>query len=208
MIYSFLEFILLIGATCLDNLIVSILYSYQKIKISNRVIVIINFICSISLLASILIGSFIKNYISVKYINCLSFCLLFLLGIIKLFDSFIKNLINKRLINKTKCFKLFNLKFIIQVYGDFKKADQDLSNNINIKEAIVLAITLSLDSLSIGIGYGLTTVNYLWIIFVFLIGISFFYMGKVIGKIIPQKYDCDLSWVSGVMLIFLSFFKL
>ena len=198
MIYSFLEFILLIGATCLDNLIVSILYSYQKIKISNRVIVIINFICSISLLASILIGSFIKNYISVKYINCLSFCLLFLLGIIKLFDSFIK----------TKCFKLFNLKFIIQVYGDFKKADQDLSNNISIKEAIVLAITLSLDSLSIGIGYGLTTINYLWIIFVFLIGISFFYVGKVIGKIIPQKYDYDLSWVSGVMLIFLSFFKL
>ncbi len=178
MIYSFLEFILLIGATCLDNLIVSILYSYQKIKISNRVIVIINFICSISLLASILIGSFIKN------------------------------LINKRLINKTKCFKLFNLKFIIQVYGDFKKADQDLSNNISIKEAIVLAITLSLDSLSIGIGYGLTTVNYLWIIFVFLIGISFFYVGKVIGKTIPQKYDYDLSWVSGVMLIFLSFFKL
>ena len=31
-------------------------------------------------------ANFIKNYISVKYINCLSFCLLFLLGIIKLFE--------------------------------------------------------------------------------------------------------------------------
>ena len=137
MIYSFLEFILLIGATCLDNLIVSILYSYQKIKISNRVIVIINFICSISLLASILIGSFIKNYISVKYINYLSFCLLFLLGIIKLFDSFIKNLINKRLINKTKCFKLFNLKLEYTVEGlhisdeGYKKITNVLSKYVN-----------------------------------------------------------------------------
>lgn len=208
MLNTFLEPILLIGAICLDNLIVSTLYSYQNIKISFKVIFIINFICAFSLFISQFLGNFIKTYINLNGIHYISFAILFILGIIKLFDSFIKNIINKYAIHKTKHFKMFNLNFIVQIYGDSTKADQDFSKSINVKEALALSISLSIDSLSVGIGYGLTQINYFVIIFSFIIGIVLFYIGKIIGQTVPKKYNHDISWISGIMLIILAFFKI
>lgn len=205
-----LEQFLLIGSISLDTLLVSILYSYQKIKIPIKSIITINLICTLSLLVSFVFGGIIKVYIEKSMINLISFSILFTIGIVKLFDSFIKNMINKCIsINKTKKFKLFNLNFIIQIYGDSTKADNDLSKNLSIKEAIALAISLSLDSLSVGIGFSLTNINYFFIIvLVFISGIILFYIGNFIGKCLPNKWDFDISWVSGIMLMILAFYKL
>lgn len=204
-----LQSLLLVLSLCIDTFVASIAYGTDKIKIPFSSALIINAVCSLFLAFSLFIGSIFKDFLSPGVASGLSFSLLFILGVYRLFESFSKTYIEKFSYEDIPLtFKLFDFKFVLQIYANETKADYDKSKILTSKEAFYLAVALSLDSLAVGFGSSLGSVNYLEVICLSLvIGISALLLGSYLGSRFVQKVDINLSWLSGAILIGLAFMR-
>ena len=87
-------------------------------------------------------------------------------------------------------------------------ADFDQSRRLNMKEAIALAVALSMDGLAAGFGSALVRVNYSQILLTSLIlHMGAVWLGVWLGGKLAQNKKLNISWVSGSILIFLAFLK-
>lgn len=200
------ESLLLVSSLCIDTFVASIAYGTSKIKIPILSAIIINLVCTITLALSLFIGSLVKDFLPGKVPVFLGFILLMTIGIYRLFEYFFKSFISKHSnCDKPLTFKLFDLKFVLQVYADEIKADFDKSKYLNSKESFYLALALSLDSLAVGFGSSLCNINYLQtIILCFIIGLLCVMIGVFIGTKFAERINLELSWLSGVLLIILA----
>lgn len=201
---------LLVLALSLDAFVASIAYGTNKIKIPFLSLIIINIVCSFFLASSVFLGSQIKKIVPENAAIILSFSILFLLGIYYLFESIAKSYLEKNLKLKEKVnIKLFDINFVIDIYVDETKADFNHSKSIEPKEAFYLATALSLDSLAVGFGSSLTSVNYLYVIGLsFIMGMFSIFSGLLLGEKIVERTKINLSWLSGLILIILAILKL
>lgn len=190
----FFEAALIASSLSLDALVASFAYGCNKIKIPISSTIIITFVCSAILGVSLLLGVLIRPFIPDNVTMWVSFGILFTLGIIKLFDSFMKKLIRKH--------SSIN---ILKLYADPEEADADFSKEISPKEAVSLAVALSLDGLAVGFGAVLGSVN-ATSVFTISIVANFIaiLLGCRVGNKIAKCTAIDLSWLSGVILIFLA----
>lgn len=205
-----METILLVLALSLDAFVASLAYGSRKIKIPLTSIIIINIVCTFLLTISILGGSIIKKILPGNIALIISFTILMLLGIYYLFEGVTKAYLEKK-IDKAEKIKLemFDICFIVDIYFDETKADYDHSKDLDSKEAIYLAIALSLDSLAVGFGSSLGSINYIYVIVLSLIiGILSIGIGLLIGEKIARKSKINLSWLAGIILIVLACLKL
>lgn len=202
--------LILVLSLCIDTFVTSIVYSSNKIKIPVVSGLIIDTICSLFLAISLFFGYLIKDFIPINIASTISFLLLLILGVYRLFEAFFKNLIKKYYDKGSPLtFKIFEFKFILQIYADEVKADLDESKILSPKEAFFLAVALSLDSLTVGFGCSLGTVNYLaTVLLSFLVGALLLVLGGYVGKKISKNYNLNLSCLSGVLLIILAFIRI
>lgn len=203
-----LESLLLVLALSLDAFVASIAYGANRIKIPPLSIIIIDIFCSLSLGLSLFLGSQVKKILPENIAIYISFIILMLLGIYYLFEGLVKSYLGKKIGEKVKI-KLFDIWLIVDIYIDGTKADLNLSKILDSKEALYLAIALSLDSLAVGFGSSLANINYINVIVLSLIiGMISIWSGVALGKKIVEKADINLSWLSGVLLIILAILKL
>lgn len=207
---SILEAIILASALSLDAFVASFAYGSRKIKIPFKSVQIINLICSAITGLSLLVGTILRQYIPNWLTVTISFIILFVLGIVKLLDSITKSIIRKHNnLNKELEFSLFNFKFILNLYANPEDADIDGSKTLSPVEAASLAIALSLDGITVGLGAALGNING-WAVFIssLITGTIAVLLGSFIGNKIAGKTSFNLSWLSGVILIVLAFLKL
>ena len=202
--------LILVLSLCIDTFVTSIVYSSNKIKIPVVSGLIIDTICSLFLAISLFFGYLIKDFIPINIASTISFLLLLILGVYRLFEAFFKNLIKKYYDKGSPLtFKIFEFKFILQIYADEIKADLDESKILSPKEAFFLAVALSLDSLTVGFGCSLGSVNFLaTVLLSFLVGALLLVLGGCVGRKISKNYNLNLSWLSGVLLIILAFIRI
>lgn len=202
--------LILVLSLCIDTFVTSIVYSSNKIKIPVVSGLIIDTICSLFLAISLFFGYLIKDFIPINIASTISFLLLLILGVYRLFEAFFKNLIKKYYDKGSPLtFKIFEFKFILQIYADEIKADLDESKILSPKEAFFLAVALSLDSLTVGFGCSIGTVNYLaTVLLSFLVGALLLVLGGYVGRKISKNSNLNLSWLSGVLLIILAFIRI
>lgn len=202
--------LLLVSSICIDAFVASMAYGSNKIKIPLLSSIVISLVGSFVLGISLFLGSLISNHLPGILPKTLSFSILMILGIYRLFESICKNYIQKRTkLDKPVTFKLFDLKFILQVYADETKADFDKSKFLSIKESFYLALALSFDSLAVGFGSSLVGGGYLiTVVLCFNIGLFAVIVGSFIGKKLVEKSNINLSWLSGVILMILAITKL
>lgn len=202
--------LILVLSLCIDTFVTSIVYSSNKIKIPVVSGLIIDTICSLFLAISLFFGYLIKDFIPINIASTISFLLLLILGVYRLFEAFFKNLIKKYYDKGSPLtFKIFEFKFILQIYADEVKADLDESKILSPKEAFFLAVALSLDSLTVGFGCSLGSVNYLaTVLLSFLVGALLLVLGGYVGRKISKNSNLNLSWLSGVLLIILAFIRI
>ncbi|WP_343009233.1 manganese efflux pump, partial [Blautia obeum] len=106
-------------------------------------------------------------------------------------------------------FKLFDFKFVLEIYANETKADYDKSKTLTIKESVYLAVALSIDSIAVGFGSSLVSFNFIQILLLsFTIGILALFLGVNIGKKFIEKVNINLSWLSGAMLVCLAIIRL
>lgn len=208
-IYIIFEAILFTLALSTDALIASLAYGSNKIKIPWSSAQIIAFICTGILGLSLFIGSLIKGFIPEGVLKYISFTILFLLGLAKLMDNMIKALINKyTIIDKELKFTMFNLNFILNIYANPREADFDQSKTISSKEALSLALALSIDSLAAGFGAAIGDINIPAVIFLSIVlTVISIKLGEFIGNKMSNKIPY-ISWLGGIILIVVAFLRI
>jgi putative sporulation protein YtaF len=205
-----LESLLLVSSLCIDSFVASIAYGTSKIRIPPLCIIVINLVCTSTLACSLFVGSIFKSFLPGNLPAILGFLLLMLLGFYRLFEYTFKSYIFKRSkSDKPLTFKLFDFQFVLKVYADETKADFDNSKCLNIKESFYLALALSLDSLTVGIGSSLCNINYFQVLILcFIMGIFLVSIGVFLGRKFAQKLHFELSWLSGALLITLAILRI
>lgn len=205
-----MDIILLVLVLSLDAFVASVAYGNYGIKIPFKSIMIITSICTVSLIISLLLGNFFSSILPLGLSSIISFLILLGIGIYYLCESFVKKCLRRRKErNKRLKLRLFDFSLIIDIYIDETKADIDESKKLNSKEALYLAIALSLDSLAIGFGSGLGNGNILYLVPAsFVMNLLALWSGLIVGKFAMEKSQLDLSWLTGVLLILLAVLRL
>lgn len=202
--------ILMASALSLDAFTASLACGASKTKMPLSAMLVISVVCTAFLALSAGVGTGLGRVIPSGVTAVISFIMLFSIGLIKSFESFLKRRIKKWETGEGRfSIRLFDVRFVLTVYADSEKADMDNSKTLSVREAVYLAAALSLDGLAAGLGWGLGSGGYL-----FLIGLSLasnflaVALGYLLGKTIAKTAGLDISWLGGVILILLSFFKL
>lgn len=203
-----MEILLIVLVLSLDAFVASVAYGTNRIRIPFTSIIIINVVCTSFLTFSLFFGSLFRKVFPQNTATIISFIILFTLGVYYLFESLIKRYLENKSKQKIKL-KLFNIWFIVDIYIDETKADLDDSKSLSSKEALYLAIALSLDSLAVGFGSALCHVDFPLVVFLSLFfGIFAIWVGLLIGEKFNEKLKLNLSWLTGVILIVLAVLKL
>ena len=194
----------------LDAFAAAFAYGCKKITIPPLSAFIITLICTATAGLSFFIGTAFAAVIPVWVAAGLAFAILFIIGVAKLLDSITKSIVRKYTqISKELQMSLLNFKFILQVYADPEAADADVSKSISSHEAIILAVSLSLDGLAVGFGAALMGFN-VWIFLMFSLianSAAVFFGGKI-GNKLSQNLPFNMSWIAGAVLIALAFAQL
>ncbi len=201
-----MELFILILCLSFDVLLASFSYGVNKIKIPFKSTLSINSTVTISFIIALLLGSVVSSFLDQTLIRVISFFILFALSLIKFFEYTIKRYFSK--INN-KEFKMYDIKFILQVVQDNTLADTDKSKVLSVSESISLGLALSLDGMCAALSFGMEFNNYL-LVFLFSFSITYImlFLGNYIGKKIGEYKEFNLSWLSGVILFILAITKL
>ena len=194
----------------IDAFVASFAYGCKKINIPILSALIINLICAAAIGLSFLFGTILAQHISEGFAAGLAFLILFTLGFVKLFDSITKSIIRKYTqFNKEINLSIFNFKLVMRIYADPEIADVDVSKSISSREAVVLAVSLSLDGLAVGLGAAMIGVN-VWILIAFTLiaGFAALLLGGWLGNKAANKLRFSISWLAGIILIGLAFMQL
>jgi len=210
MAYQLFSAALLASILSLDSLTVAFAYGCDKIKIPFLSACIINIICTATIGLAFVFGSVVSAFITPWFASLLSFFILLLIGITKLLDSITKSIIRKfSPINKEIKLSLLNFKFILKLYAYPESADLNSSRSIEPKEAVLLAIPISLDGFAVGFGAALLGYSGLAIVlFSLLTNGTALLFGSLLGNKTAQKIPFNVSWLAGVVLVGLAVFQL
>lgn len=201
--------LMLVLALCTDTFVASLAYGSNQISVSWKKAALLNGICSGCLGLALCLGGLIQSFVPAGLTKAVCVVSLFLLGVVKLLDYSIKKYINTHCrVNKNIHFNLSGLKIIINIYGDPMAADWDDSKSLSWKETIFLGFAMSIDSLVAGtmaafmdIPAGLTVGAS------FVVGMTVMYIGLLSGRRLAAGKGMDLSWLSGLLFIFLAVSK-
>jgi putative sporulation protein YtaF len=205
--------ILILGAALLaltlslDAFAAAFAYGCKQIRIPPLSGGLVACICTATTGFSFLVGSVLTPIIPEWVAAGISFAILFVIGMAKLLDSVTKSIIRRYTdINKEIALSLFNFKLILRVYADPESADADVSKHISVREAAVLAVSLSLDGFAVGLGAAMLGFNGWWVVLFSLIanGLAL-YVGGALGNKAAQSLRFNISWLAGVLLIILAF---
>lgn len=193
---------LLIFSLSIDSLVAGLSMGINHIKLSIFPIFLLNGIGMISLALSMICSHFIGFFVNDKAIGYFSTILFTLLGISKIIESLLPKKERKY---KIRCAKM---KFIFHIYAHPEKADMDNSKYLSYLETIPLGIALSLDNFLIGIGIRFLHVS--WLILImggFIISLLLMVIGYYLGVWLKCKLNYNISWLSGVLLFILAFWR-
>lgn len=155
------------------------------------------------------LGSVLKPFFSARLSSVVSFLILFLLGVSRLLDGAAKSLIRK---HQKLCshwnFSFFHLRFVLTLYADPEEADVDQSKSLSPKEALALAVSLSLDSVAAGIGAAIGNIEIPAVIFWSVVfNAAAVLSGCSLGARLSSRFPDWFSGISGIILILLAVFR-
>lgn len=205
-----LQLIMLVTALCLDSFAASFVYGAERVRIPAASVAVLSGLSTAVLILSLLLGSGVGHAIPQRLTDLFCFLILFLIGFVKLFDGALKSLIRRfPLPEKRLKFSVSQLHFILTVYADPAAANEEDISVLSPSEAFFLGLSLSLDSAAAGFGAGMTAFSLPLTVFLSLsLNTASILLGSGLGKRLAGRSSLDLSWLCGLLIIALAFFKL
>jgi len=204
------QLIMLVTALCLDSFAASFVYGAERVRIPAASVAVLSGLSTAVLILSLLLGSGVGHIVPQRLTELFCFLILFLIGFVKLFDGALKSLIRRfPLPEKRLKFSVSQFHFILTVYADPAAANEEDISVLSPSEALFLGLSLSLDSAAAGFGAGMTAFS-LPLITLLSLGLNTasVLLGSCLGKRLASRSSLDLSWLCGLLLIALAFFKL
>lgn len=178
----------------MDTFTAGISYSTDGVTVPFLSRSIIALISGLMLTLSLKAGTLFRSLIPPDAARLLSFFILFSLSLYKLYDS---------LPASFKCSRSFTTTSIS------KKVNRRDVHILSVPEAILLSLTLSLDSISAGLSTGspalLPAVLFLLSSAIHFAAIS---LGLWSGSLLVRKFSCSFAWLSAVLLFLLALMRL
>ena len=201
--------LVLVLALCTDAFVASLAYGANRVFVTWGKVLLLNGICSGCLALTLGVGSIIRALAPAQLTRIICFVSLFLLGIVKFLDYGMKAYINRHCrLRRNLSFSLSGLKVIISIYADPMAADADGSQSLGWRETIFLALAMSIDSLAAGTMAAFLEIPFAaTLILSFAVGVCMMYAGLWIGRKAADRWNCDLSWISGALLMALALMK-
>lgn len=192
---------MLVLAVCTDMFFTAFSYGRNGIRIPLHSSAAISLTGAAILMAALEFSEFIGRFIPEKLCIYAGSAILFIIGGIYLFKNCIRKLFKCRFKNCTNT--------QIQIFMDECKADRDNSKELSLGEALVLSVSLSVDSLATGTGAGLIGTDVLRTgIMAFIGGITVMKAGEFIGRKFNMKSEKNGSCIGGAVLIILAVLRL
>lgn len=204
----FVEMILFVFALCTDTFLAGVAYGADHIRISFKKTLLINGICSSCLGVSLLSGNMIDKCISESFTRTICFISLLCIGIFKCIHAFLRSFLSRHMDNEELEFSMSGIRCIVRIYDDPLAADADKSKTLSWKEAVLFALAMSVDSFLFGTLAAFMKISIVLTVFLtFLTGESFLCLGSLLGRIVINHTKYNISWLGGVLFIFLAFWK-
>ena len=193
-------------AVTLDSLTAGLTYGTRKVRILPLSYLILICIPALFITAANQLGTLLACLLPPQVLPWISFLLLFLLGISKIIESLIRRLAAKHpsLTRNWGC-KIKQINIIFTIYLSPEYANVEDLQILSAKEALLLSLALSLDSILVGMAF--TTEEVSWILLfllAILFNLLFFLVGYLVGHVLCHLFHVDLSWLSGLLLLLLA----
>ena len=207
MLLQIMPVLLFMLAVSVDSLTAGLSYGASRVHIKLVSAVFLVLIPSVCITLMTQAGSLLFSLFPASVLSLLSFLLLFLLGCEKLLESLIRQLAKAYpdIVGNWTC-KIRQLNIIFTIYFSPEEANKQEVQILSGKEAFFLSLALSLDSMFASMAFS-CQVNSL--LFLFLSAAFFhfllFSIGYLSGLFLSKKCSFDLSWLSGLFLLLLSF---
>lgn len=204
-----LNYFILAISLSLDSLGIGITYGLRKTTISNFSKVILFCVSLFITFISINIGNLLNKVLSSNVSNILGIIILISMGIWVIHQSLNKD-VKLRKENRKKVYNLFikSLGLTIKIIKNPIETDIDNSKTIDSKEAFILGLATSIDSMCSGIGVSvLGTSSFLFPILVACFQMLFISIGSLFGKklVLISKLPTNIwSIISGIVLILIA----
>ncbi|AAK78306.1 putative sporulation protein YtaF [Clostridium acetobutylicum] len=187
----------------LDNVVVGMAYGIKKIKIGLLANLIIAITTSLGTFLSMTVGTYIAKFLSKHTANILGAVIIIILGVYFVIVS-IPNL------KKNTSSKSLAVKDVTDMVKYAEESDLDNSGDIDIKEAILVALGLTFNNLGTGVAASITGVSIQFtLIFTFTLSIVAILFGEYIGNHILGKFLGKYTPLfSGILFIILGIIEI
>ena len=203
---SYAALFLFLTAVSIDSLTAGLTYGTGRVHIKLPSYLILICVPAVFITAANRISSYIFMYLPKSALPILSFSLLALIGISKLSESLIRLIAHRHpsLTRNWGC-RIKQIHIIFTVYLSPEDANQDDLQDLSPKEALLLSLALSLDSVLVGMAFTTGPIS-LAILFLLaaLFNLILFSAGYWFGHLVSSVLHIDLSWLSGLFLLFLA----
>lgn len=198
--------ILFLLAVSLDSMTAGFSYGTQKVHIRASAFFLLVCIPAVFITAASQLSHLLFFFLPEEALPFLSFFLLFLIGCSKLTESLIRYLAKKHpsLARNWGC-RIKQLNIIFTIYLSPEDANKEDLQILSAKEALLLSLALSLDSILVGMAF--TTESISWLSFLLLamfFNLLLFSAGYCLGRLLCKVLHMDLSWLSGLFLLLLA----
>lgn len=195
----------------LDSLSIGVSYGLKKVEIPFPALFTIVLMSISSIGLSWYLGSVIFSFISLYFAKIICSVLLITFGV-TLFIQAKANIYYQDYKEEVtiKRLKIKSLNIIIDIIREPLSGDIDNSGQIDIKEAIYIGATLSLDALTIGLSLAAYEINiFSFIITSGILNITFIVIGQLIGRYLGKlASENKLKLMSSAIIIILGLTKL
>ena len=198
--------LLFLTAVSVDSLTAGLTYGTQRVKIRHLAYLVLVFIPALFITLAGRIGSCIYYLLPKSALPILSFTLLLFLALSKLTESLLR-LVARKYPSLTRNWglKIKQINIIFTIYLSPEDANQEDLQILSAREALLLSLALSLDSVLAGMAF--TTGPLPWLILLMLAALFNFLLftaGYVLGRLASCVLHIDLSWLSGLFLLLLA----
>lgn len=207
MSYAVSSLLIFLTAVSLDSLTAGFSYGTKKVRIEILSLLLLACVPSVFITAAGSIGSLIGSLFPAGILPILSFSILFIIGGAKLLESLIRYLAKKHpgLIGSRGC-KIKQINIIFTVYLSPEEANRTDLQVLSAKEALLLSLALSLDSVLAGMAFTASAIPRLTLLLsAILFHLLLFLAGYTLGRLLSRVLPIDLSWLSGLCLLLLAF---
>jgi putative sporulation protein YtaF len=209
---SILPILLIAVSSNLDNIGVGTSYGVRKINIPIASNLLIAVVTATGTFLSVILGQSVYLFISKEMAGLLGGGIIVVAGLWVVFQERFMHRVQEpsqaEPIVKARCSN-YGFRHIVQILDNPIVADWDFSGHIDRKEALALALALTINNIPNGVGAGMLGLNvYALTAVVFVVSIITIWLGIYLGKLGMRWMGRFTGVLGGVLLICVGFYEI